>query len=444
MTATNFKPGWLRYSEDDSSIIYQSSLKSASSITSPVIGAGGSISLLGGETYDADKGLLCGTTGGIDINAITGQSELALGGQITMEVESEFFGAVDGSNNTGGVDQDFDQYLISQTSTNISNDRKLAYWRDSVSRMNWVDNKSSILSALAYDDFVEFQISWQGTVLTYAINGEIIADVPNWEYFTDRMSRLWIGSRQGAARSGTDDGHMEDYYIRNLQISSRPAIFPSRPEIITMVGDSQISRSEPATGTPIYGSSNAYQGRAGNVLRAHFRKRGSDLVFDWKAIAGSTMVTKGIPDGNSVEEQRANILANNPDYIILGEGINDIVEGHTASAFDTAIKAEITAYLANGVQKAIVNTIAPATGHSVIDSTANRTEIDSYNTNINALPAWNNNVIVVDLFSRCGGHGNTNFVTNGQVTGSGTDLHLSHRGMTFMGDLWDGVLYGQL
>ena len=440
--------GILPYGSNHSSIIYRSTLKSSSAITSPEVGSG-TIAVVGTPIFDDILGMLCGTppdyvtdTGRVKLEELTGYAALDNGGQLSVEVEADFFSSATPTEWCGDRAQTSVLVnLLSTATTNATNSPiyQQMFWNPSgngklaTPKIGNGLTSSVSLSKPAINRFVTFTWSWHGGKNYYFFDGQLFY-MENRYIAANLFDTIWLGAQRGKTASG----HC-DYYMRNIQISTRPVMLPKRPYIrLNMVGDSltaQGSYAEDVSSVPLNYFTNytavnystvSYQGRNDSVIQAYFINRGSRL----------DLANFGVP-GDDIDEitaRRTSILANNPTHINLLVGTNN--SGNTAiETWAGKVEDEIDAYLAAGVSHVQICTVPKLGANSSV--AANQPNIDGKNALIKGF-ASKDNVKVVDLDAILP-LGSYNY--KGELDAGLDNLHLATNGQIIMGNAVASGIY---
>ena len=436
--------GILPYGSDDDSIILRSSLKSALSITSPDVGSGGTVQTDAGAgpSFDADLGMLCTDATnegyarflnvpgyGVADNLIN----LENAGQLSIEIESEFVASLVAGEYTGGDGQTLNIYFMTTSVADGAGDYQRWYYAQVTDRLRIPAETSGGLHdafVMIKPDsrFTRMTISWAGDTMDTYFDGQWIATSPRLKT-ADLWKYIYIGSNR-------DNGNNLLAYVRNIQISTRPVMFPMTPmERVSIVGDSLITQAASET-LPFVYTVALGQIRAFNVLESRFRTAGRMIeLYDQGANADRVA---------DVETRKAAIVAENPTKIILQVGTEDAIATTgilTDTQFDTNYRALVNYFLANEVTDVICSTIPSIYWDSTDYSTAAEARRLAYNVKIESMIDISG-VTVIDVSAELGGELGDAYMFGGQIhiPEDRTSLFPSGFGQYRMGDLWADAL----
>jgi len=244
----NSYQGFLPYGSDDSSVIVQHPLTSeftANDLAGTSLSWWGTGKDDGGvgngrPVFDAVKGMLTKNATGTIAPRITGmprQLELTNGGQISIEVSRDWACSSEsdstGENivnevllaaSQGGLDN-----IISKVGNLIATLHSSAGTGDHVWSNTTGTNR---IHSSQKGDYILINIGWgagtKGGFIAKAINGlRNLKGIRNFSAYTNKWNSWWIGSGNGANLMHTY--YTGDAWVRNIQISSRPPVFPVHP-----------------------------------------------------------------------------------------------------------------------------------------------------------------------------------------------------------------------
>ncbi len=388
--------GFIPYGHPDSSVIFRSPLTSEAVVTNPPIGlfasgGGASHKVLAGSggTFDPALGFKSSdktaNLGAIKIADLASKTALETAGQLSFEVQKDAIASIDGTNHTGRVaaHSGSEDYFLSTGAAGdaiMTNYQRLFAASSATRYMRWPTDASgnhvasSNLSVVEMDDFITVNLSWTGGTLTVALDGMIVhtGTQPNT---TDLWKFIYIGTK----KEHTSVLNGINHYIRNLQISTKAAAFTTVANVgVSFVGDSLIDFAEPQErASPHSYLESKYQVRGMDTFQARFQNKGQQVTTYSQGVGGDKI--------SHVVARRATILADSPTHIVLQVGTNDAIANTVDTTFDTSIRDEIDAYVANGVQRVFVGTIPSLEGNTVADTGPNETSRQELNAKIRAL-----------------------------------------------------------
>lgn len=437
---------FLPYGVDDDSIIFRSPLTSEASFTSPEIGTANSFTAnITSGVFDAVKGFNAKGDSNLSINQLTNYADLDNAGQISFELQTEWVCTYDPTNGSHGFLPVASQEQMLTISPGTGADDILLY-RNKIGNQAYMAcwfNGMVIATPDYYKDFkqqggaqtcyvhsgnkgewVTINIGWSGG----PEGGEIMVSIDGLPYSGDKRNNgtdanlfqnIFIGS------SPTSTSFVQDHYIRNLQISTRP---PSRTvnklvRKIAVLSDSMFEIDD--------FTSVRRDAISSMALRRRMQANGfsiGDLSVDVNS--GYTIDTTGSNDlfdatnMTALENQRASI-------VVIRGGTNDVIQELTIdSTWFTNFKTQLTTILGWDATEAIVVSSVP--GQSVCNSVAhnatrqaNLLQINDY---MSQLPAWNSKVYFHDAYTELGGESPADDVFLGQELGNNNNVHFAGKG----------------
>lgn len=446
--ADNYIAGILPFNTDDPAVLLRSTLTSAASITSPLVGSGGTV-VGSANTFDPDLGMKLpfSGSGGATWANLTGYQTLDAAGQISFEVEAA--GACANSTVYGSMGDEPNRdyggqglaWLIVWTS-----DGGTTYGR--ISKSNGDANVLTVATKNAGEtngavalhtqnkaQFVRITLSWCGGTVALFVDGKPVtfSTAPTRNVaWSNQFATIWMGHFNGG--NGT-----RLRYMRNLIIANKPVMMPrSQTKRIAFYGHSFAAN---------YGegaSSSAYDETTGQILlgRGAARRGMPTLTVDGagggyviSALTTSPFQLQNTTYLNSLKERRAT-------DIVFFMGTNDVGNASfTSGAFDTDIKALLTTvnsgHDGSFTQRLWVGTVPTRNAETGTWNPATMpAKIIAANAIIAALPAWWNGAVpsragqlqVLDFFTLWGGMTPGLAVQTGQLPGASANLHPSPLG----------------
>ncbi len=452
----------ISFGSNDPSVIMQSSLTSAASIISIT---GGSVT--GSPSFDPVKGMLPGATGGAYFQGNFLNTQYA--GQLSIEVEKTLISQPSPDQISGGIGGSegynhlVDGWLTlldirSADGTAIAGLglTNLAAVGGGYAQTNYIG--LGVHSA-GKSDFVRVTLSWVGDTCDLYIDGLLQNTISGRAAGLD-FGRIAVGySPPGSSRE-------QNYYIRNLVLSSQPVTFPVHPLLSNIV---------------IYGDSFASQANPYLIGSTHFDSTaGFQLIRDMNNVGMSIghlvlkdypgQVLNKNPDSNQISfqlgtnrfggtaDKLTDVVNANADYVIIMGGTNDATgdaaeRGAVAPSFAADLLSMCRTILNNPQTKGIImQTLMSAKGNSTYATPTYVANVAAVNATIKALPAaWDSmypgemgKVKVVDTFSATGGELAAANMENGTLTGELNDLHPAAFASVISGNLIAGALQGFL
>lgn len=430
--ATNTNQGWLPYGSADDSVVWRHPLTSALS-SSDITGVWSTLTKVGSgntPTHDPILGMLCldsaGAAAGYRFQTIASPLDTALtmGGQISIECQRDLVCINDPTNGSSGwtpaanstllglVPSTGSACVLGQKNTDgtfkfkmsaafASNDFTCGY------RSGEGISAPKIHSA-GKGAFVTVNIGWTpgvaGGLLFVAVDGLLVAYGLRAEATTAKLfENLYIGSNAGSA--GT---FIAGAYFRNLQISTRPPVFPVHPRCrsIAFIGDSLNDDpiNQPTPGTP------AYDCVAWAQVMKYFHQRGfitgnrnssqnpgytiSGNGGSTKLVTVLTSFTIGTP-GSMLSAVGATPPWK-PDVAVIVGGTNDCIANastYVGSTF-TSSYTDLIEQIMFGAAKTtrtptkMVFCCIPPPNSAMLTDVNVQTALPDVIARINALPAW--------------------------------------------------------
>lgn len=426
--ATN-PTGWLPYGASDSSILLQHPLTSDPSAYFATIST--HTKQGSGHVYDSVLGFCPNGAGNHRLAGLTGSSALDHGGQISFEVTREFVCEDDSANfSFGYTPAAADEFCLSYVPTTgsaggwgVKSTTKAFY-----SSSGLGSSLSLNLSSAGKGGYVTVNYGWSGGrvggTLWMAIDGKIVDSAArNAATLATAFANLYIGGDRG-----TSKWMAAGYYIRNLQISTRPPMFPILPKLryIAILSDSMCNSDDPAAGT--YNDAvTSYS------MRQRFAEKGLYAGTYNVSVNGGYRLDNSSP-GSYLKDQLPALLANNPTVVVIRGGTND-AQGSRCS--QSTWLASVTDYITDCFAVSSVQIIVLANIPSAkYYPTPQASEIATGNTKLQAAAdAWRaanptdpREIVVVDCYNRLGGENPPAGSFIGQVNGLSDNLHLSAYG----------------
>lgn len=437
---------FIPYGADDDSIIFRSSLTSEAAFTSPEIGTANTLTAnITSGVFNAVKGFNAKGDSNLVINQLTNFADLDNAGQISFEVQSEWACTYDPTNGSHGFLPVEDKERILAISPGTGADDTLLLRNKigsqaylgctfngfSVSTPDYyIDNKQQGGSQTCYvhsgnkGEWVTINIGWSGG----PEGGEIMVAIDGLPYAGDKRANgtdanlfqdIYIGS------SATPNEYVQDHYIRNLQISTRP---PSKTvnKLVRKIAVLSDSMFEIDNFTSV-----RRDALSSMALRRRMQASGftiGDLSVDVNS--GYTIDTTGSNDlfdatnMTALENQRASI-------VIIRGGTNDVIQELTIdSTWFTNFKTQLTTILGWESTEAIVVSAVPAqsVAASTVHNATRQAALLQINEYMSQLPAWNSKVYFHDLYTELGGENPPDNVFLGQELGNNNNVHFAGKG----------------
>lgn len=438
--------GIVAFGSSDPSVLMQSSLTSAVSITA--VGGG---TVTGSPSFDPVKGMLPGATGGAYFQNTYLNSQYA--GQLSVEVEKTFIAQPSPDEISGGIggsegyNHQANGWVTILDVRSADNATPLA----GVGLTNLAAVGGSLFQAnftgkgvhsAGKTDFVKVTISWVGNT------GELYIDGLLHNTITlppvGSPSRLDFG-RIAIGYSPPGSYRIQNYYIRNLVLSSRPVSFPPNPLLnkVVIYGDSFASQANPyAIGSTHFDATAGFQ-----IIR-NMNNRGFPIgqivlkaypgeVLNKSPAANQVSFQLGTNSYGGTADKLTDVVNANADYVIIMGGTNDATgdaatRGFIAPSYAADLLSMCRTILDNPQTKGvIVQTITSTKGNALYATPTYVANVAAINAIIKALPdTWDatypsdkGKVKVVDVFAATGGEAAAPNMLKGTLTGALDDLH---------------------
>ena len=453
--------GFIPYGATDTSIVFRSPLTSLASIQVPEIGTGHTVATEGtGQTFDPVKGLKPGPTGSYVLNNFPSGALLAAGGQLRCQVETKFLACGSGTSeySSGGVPQPGQEWLFSFLATPYSNGNyiginmqlnakrlQIGVGYGTTQATNGGGGDHYFSDAIGSTEWTDVAVTWSGSSFNVYINGVFFRNIVRLNTITAPFNLLALSRYSGGGFE------LENSFIRNFQVSTRPAIWPVHTKLLNVMpfGDSY-SHTTGAWQAAGHFNLGKYQ-----TFDAELKKRGYTYGnFDTTQNYGGRRV---IGSGNAALYLSDNIpaaIARNPTYVIFQAGTNDLTNTGSLNAtnFTAAMKSHIERFFGvNGnakttVQYMLINSTpwAPQYGNSstvpnVAGALLRLPDLQKIRAIQAALPAWFNatypplagRLIYQDTYAAYGSD-----AVNLTYNGPSDLLHPGAKGQYIMGKSW--------
>jgi lysophospholipase L1-like esterase len=291
-------------------------------------------------------------------------------------------------------------------------------------------------------DFVKITLSWAGNT------GEIYIDGLLHNAITlppiGSANRLDFG-QIAVGYSPPGSYRIQNFYIRNLVLASRPVTFPHHALLskVVIYGDSFVSQANPyIIGTTHFDSTVGFQ-----IIR-NMNNRGFPIgqlvlkdyegeVLNKNPAPGQVSFQLGTNRFGNIADKLTDVVNANADYVIIMGGTNDATgdaatRGSVAPSFAADLLSMCRTILNNPQTKGvIVQTITSAKGNSIYTTPTYVANVAAVNAMIKALPdTWDatypsnkGKVKVVDTFAATGGEAAAPNILKGTLNGALNDLH---------------------
>lgn len=434
--------GFLDFGSSDESVIASDPLTATMTTTTM---PSSSITTRGTPVHDSVKGL---KDGGYQINTLTNGSDMDNQGQITFEVEREWL-CKDEQGSEGHTASGNEYCMVIAPA--VGNTRRMLYKStgtdfpqvrmdaavDTVLGSAYYGGAAVFneITSIGKSEFVKIGMGWWGG----DDGGTMVMSVDGMPLFKGSMPAGQTTTGLGATIhiNNLSGGSFRNYYMRNLQFSSKPPVFPVHPKLrrLMLWGDSQ---------TMLLAPNENYRFDNATILSC-LRKLAQNKIF-----AGEALVDKNsgyfIDTGqaNDAASVRAAMLAQNPTMVLFRWGTNDAVT-YNAANFETDLKAEVTAVMAHpSVEYVIVSNVPSLIGDTSTNTAANQADLATINTIYAGIPAWwdtdnptnTGKVLHIDNYTAQGGENPPAETYLGQSSGSYDDLHYAGRGCLVEGELF--------
>lgn len=435
--------GPLKYGSDADSVVFAvplTSLPTTADIPSAAVTDKGA-----NEVYDPVLGFKA-VDGGIYINTLTDALLIETGFQLSFEIQKEWLCA--GNTTVSGSE-----------GATLSGVQTVMAMRDAGANVTQILQKG-VFNALTFKGLHDGE--WTGYWTRAGVSAPSVNTVGKSDYITvviassgglnggktlividglpylyadtnlaswvQALNRLWIGSDRSIQR------YMTDHYIRNLQLAAEPITYPvnRRYRRIYHWGDSLTRTVNP-------GLKENWDVTTGLTILRELHNNGIYVGDFYNQAYGGHTINDTANDAQmpgAMETYRAEMLATNPQIVIVGMGTNDCA----TPAFDPEVDADIRTDLRDhittisdhpSVEVIIVRNVPSMNGSSVYHNDSTRAKIDYVNSEIAALKDWytgNKILIFVDVFTHLGGHDQPDNYTLGGLSGAFDDLHQAGEG----------------
>lgn len=445
--ADNIISGIIPFDSDDPSILLKSTLTSAASITSPLVGSAGSVNG-SGHTFDSTYGFKNPATGtsGVTWANLTGYQALDNAGQISFEIEREavcakatVYGST-GDNPPADYSGQTLAWVIVWTAdggTTYGNIRKSQGDANGLTIATKQAGETAGFVSLHTQlkpQFVRVTMSWRPGYFEMFIDGRPVSfsTVPTRDLaWADQFKTIWLQHFNGG-------NGVRGRYMRNILVSNKPVMLPKTQKIRVAFYGHSFSAN--------YGLSNgssAYDDTMGQMLRGMYALRNSDVEINVDGVGGGYVISALTSAGFQLRNSTFinSLGARKANRILLMAGTNDVGNvGFSSGAYDTDFKAMLTAIDATHdrsfEQKILVCNVPTRNAETSTWSQTIADNITAANLVHAALPAWWNTnfaartgqLIALDLFSAWGGMIPTDPVQTGQLSGASANLHPSGLG----------------
>lgn len=430
--------GWLEFGANDDSIVFQHDLCSDPTDYITALGATYIVQGSGLQTFDSVRGMNPNGSGGYRIQNLPNRAALDFAGQVTFEVEREWlckqapgyysFGLVPASNQTalsalataGGVGSMCSKAVVGNAYTSGP-----------------FGSQSVGCSSAGKGDYVRVNLGWSGGRVggkSYlSFDGDEPREVTrNTATLSDLFASWWIGSDRGVA------GTFPSYYMRKLQLSTRPPMFAVHPLLrrVAILSDSIMNSDNVTAG-------NYLDAVSSREMRRVLAQRGIHVGAVDISINGGYRLDNSIP-AQYLHDQLAALLANNPTLLIIRGGTNDAAGSRcTVAGWQAQVEQYLTtAFATPSVRGVILPNIPPLwEGATAYDTAAFREQVATGNQIMAQIatdwrasnPTDPRSVIVPDAYAALGGDNPAAGTYIGQVSGAYNDLHLSGYGHVLHG-----------
>jgi lysophospholipase L1-like esterase len=463
--------GWIPYGSDDGSVIWNHPLTTPLS-ASDLQSLWSTFSINGSgqpPTHDAVLGMKAVDAAGAEAGYRFQTQAAALdvldfGGQITFQAQRYYVCYNDPDNGSAGYGPSTQKTSVSALATSgsvmtLGSKTTGGGFLSSVSAgstanggRDWVRDSSVTPNGVTHSegkpDFITVHIGWWGGrvggLVLMAVDGLVIgAGTRGSATLSKLVNNFYIGSDRGTANTFNTA-----YFIRHLQIATRPPGMPVHPRMrsLAVLSDSMTDNNN-QTGPHRDVS-------ADNVMRRYFNKMGfRPGAFNVSENPGYSVG----PTSTQLETQVQTVLDFNPDVVVISGGTNDVIDGALYGGADfTTEYHDLIEQLFFGVaktsrtplQQLFCNIPAPHFP-CVSDATKAANHVD-VTARIRALPAWwdttygaswgTGRVHVIDVFTALG----ANHRLMGEAAMSSDGTHFGHRGNRLYGECLARALHAAL
>ena len=440
----------LDFGSADSSIVRQADLSSALNITN----AGGTV--VGAPDFNA-AGMLpkpLSTDGGAKFDMSAFAALLVLGGQISVWVDREVVArpdTLDGvfDNGSVGVVAPATQYIMATTSVGGA-ELRMNYGSGGGKQVQFTDGvtiNANIFDLATLPSSVKLTLSWDSpnSKLSWWLEDDLIEEAALTTITEAFFDSVKVGMSHVDGLSSTI-GRFQRVLI-STQIPSL-----SVGDSVTLAGDSFMAVSGFDYNEITLSAFN--DSLFGVLIRREVSKlRSERIVGDNAAVSGKVVETGG---GNTLDSNKADVIAGNPKLVICNVGINDVT-GRTLTQMQGYFREDYQAFvdylLANEVEEVVLNEVISPWGDSTkVDVTQQDTfdRVAFANTAIRQIADSDERVSVVSLFEEFGGDVFTptakrvayvrGMLNDFATTSARNDLHPSSFGYGLMADqAWDVI-----
>lgn len=421
---------FINFPDNNSSIIFKSSLKSAASITD--IGT----SFVEAGAVITSQGIRAGSVGACRFRGFAGSGLLDTAGQLSFEIDTPAISKRWVPTGSEGDTYTVDTYLYSHGETGLPYGRM---WININNDMNFEMNTSDThISGIQSHSFRNparsiVTVSWDddGNVIYY-INQRKHGEGVRSDLTAPMFNNIFMGSNRSGA-GGT--AALENAILSDFIIASVPVKLLSVPVLsnLSYFGDSYVGQAD--------------------VAGATFFRNNARHVVD-AVTAGVGALTDGVVDGHSgatvhdgggapLDAFRAAFIATNPNPAVFQAGVNDSLETTLHANYEVDLDDHLTSIIAGMTGPLFLGTVPTvkyATGADIPQKVANVAEANAITHDAPARwdaanPADKGRIIVYDLHKYIGGENPVDDVFVGQWNGNGDDVHFTAKGQKMWGEV---------
>ena len=426
MTAKNFS-SWLPYGSTDESVILQHPLTSDPTTYFQSLGT---LVVTGTPVFDSILGFNPLGSSGFRIQNMANRANCDWGFQISVEVQRDWVTFNDTVNFSSGYHPATGTEGIIAGLPAVGT--AYGIFKDTTGVFYGIINGASTGNLLPMSpgkgDFVRINIGATGGkiggIMYLAVDDNVISSVAmNNGTLSDFLNLFYIGSNRNIAVS------YAQRYIRNLQISYRPPMFPVHNNLRTIgiLSDSLFSTDS---------SLSVYNDVITSwTIRRELAKRGLYAGSYTVSVTGGARYSNA-GGGVYLHDTLAAVLASNPTILIINGGTNDAAGSLSDDAdWETQVMLYITDGFANKFVKMIVLADTPSLlGDSSFAYTKPFVTLGNSRLR-NVANTWRANnptdprkVVVSDTYNALGGENPVPGTFIGQVSGLFTNLHCCSMG----------------